>query len=57
MQHELDLMTPEQRAAAEKMQAAQMEMARASAAWRRLPGVHHPPPPPAPPSDPGTPAS
>jgi hypothetical protein len=56
MQHELDLMTPEQRAAAEKMQAAQMEMARASAA-PAAPAPAAPTPPPAPPADPGTPSS
>ena len=55
MKHELDLMTPEQRAAAEKMQAAQMEMARASAA-SAAPAAPAPTPP-APPADPGTPSS
>ena len=54
MKHELDLMTPEQRAAAEKMQAAQMEMARASAAAAPAAPA---PTPPAPPADPGTPSS
>jgi hypothetical protein len=52
MKHELELMTPEQRAAAEKMQAAQMEMARASAASSAPTST-----PPAPPADPGTPSS
>ena len=58
IQHELSLMTPEQRAAAEQMQAAQLAMARAT-----VPGAAAPapapvaPPPPAPPVDPGTPTT
>jgi len=53
VQHELSLMTPAQRAAAEQMQAAQTAMMQASAA----PAPTAPPTtPPAPPTDPGTPA-
>ena len=48
MKHELDLMTPEQRAAAQQMQAAQIAMAQASAA--PAPQAPTPPAPPAPPA-------
>ena len=65
IEHELSLMTPEQRAAAEAMQAAQLAMARAStpgaAAPAAAPAAAAPAPapaaPPAPPVDPGTPSS
>ena len=67
VEHELSLMTPEQRAAAEKMQAAQVEMARATAASAAAPAAapaptppappSTPPAPPAPPANPGTPSS
>jgi len=48
MKHELELMTPEQRAAAQQMQAAQIAMAQASAA--PAPQAPTPPAPPAPPA-------
>jgi len=57
MQHELSLMTPEQRAAAEQMQAAQLAMAQATAAGASAPpaaSTPTPPSPPAPPADTGT---
>jgi hypothetical protein len=63
VEHELSLMTPEQRAAAEKMQAAQVEMARATAASAAAPAAAPAPTPappstpPAPPANPGTPSS
>ena len=71
MEHEMSLLTPEQRAAMEKMQAAQEEMMRASAApapaaapaaaAAPAPAAPAPPPPtstpPAPPADPGTPTT
>jgi hypothetical protein len=60
VEHELSLMTPAQRAAAEQMQAAQVAMAQASvasAAAPVAPSTPTPPVPPAPPSDPGTPSA
>ena len=66
VKHELSLMTPEQRAAAEQMQAAQMAMAQATAASASAPVAASaptpstpsaPPPPPTPPADAGTPSS
>ena len=65
MEHELGLLTPEQRAAFEQMQAAQMAMAQASmapaaatAAPAAAPAPVAPPPaPPAPPADTGSPSS
>jgi hypothetical protein len=58
VQHELSLMTPEQRAAAEQMQAAQMAMVRASTTGAAAPAAAAPPPPPpAPPADPGAPSA
>jgi len=61
VQHELSLMTPEQRKAMEQMQAAQVAMAQATAATAAAPAAApaapSTPPPPAPPVDPGTPSS
>ena len=63
VQHELSLMTPEQRAAAEQMQAAQVAMMQATAASAAAPAATPaaapmaspvPPPPPADPSGPPT---
>jgi hypothetical protein len=57
VQHELSLMTPEQRAAMEQMQAAQMAMVQATAATAAAAPASSPVPP-APPADPnGPPAS
>ena len=57
MEHELALMTPEQRAAMQQMQAAQLAMAQASAAGAAAPAAAAPAPqsptqpaPPAPPA-------
>ena len=59
MKHELELMTPEQRAAYDQMMAAQLAMAKASAAPTAAPAAAPaapapapttPPPPPAPPA-------
>ena len=53
MKHELELMTPEQRAAFDQMQAAQMAMAKASVAPApAAPAPATPPAPPAPPAPP-----
>jgi hypothetical protein len=53
VKHELSLMTPEQRAAADQMQAAQIAMAQAAAAPAApAPAPTTPPPPPAPPTTP-----
>ena len=61
VEHEMSMLTPEQRKAMEQMQAAQMAMAQATAASTAAPAAAAPaaaaPPPPAPPADPGTPAS
>ncbi len=69
IEHELSLMTPEQRAAYDQMQAAQVAMAQASAAGAAAPAAAAPvapapavpsappPAPPAPPSDSGTPTT
>ena len=68
VQHEMSLLTPEQKVAMEQMQAAQVAMAQAtaaSAAAAAAPAAAAPaatapastPPPPAPPADPGTPSS
>ena len=65
MEHEMSLLTPEQRAAMEQMQAAQVAMAQATAATAAAPApaaapaaapapAAPPPPPPAPPADSGT---
>ena len=56
---ELSLMTPEQRAAAEQMQQAQMAMAQATAARTTPPTAAPPPPPASPPpaAPPSTPES
>ena len=53
VQHELSLMTPEQRAAMEQMQAAQMAMVQATAASAAAPAAAPAasPVPPAPPAD------
>ena len=65
-EHEISLMTPEQRAAFEQMQAAQVAMAQASMApapaaapaAAAAPAPAAPPPaPPAPPADTGSPSS
>ncbi len=50
MKHELELMTPEQRAAAQQMQAAQMAMAQASVPQAAAAPQSPTPPPPAPPA-------
>jgi hypothetical protein len=63
MEHEMSLLTPEQRVAMEKMQAAQAEMMAASVPAAAAPApaapapapAAPPPAPPAPPADPGTP--
>jgi hypothetical protein len=68
MEHEMALLTPEQRVAMEQMQAAQLAMAQATAAGAAAPAAAAapapaapapapaaPPPPPAPPADPGAP--
>jgi hypothetical protein len=53
MKHELDLMTPAQRAAAEQMMAAQQAMVQASAPATPAPApTQTPPAPPAPPASP-----
>jgi hypothetical protein len=62
VQHEMSLLTPEQKVAMEQMQAAQLAMAQATAATAAAPAAAAaaaaaPPPPPPPPADPGTPAS
>ena len=62
VQHEMSLLTPEQRAAVEQMQAAQNAMAQATAKSATVPASAPAPaaptaPPPPPPADPGTPAS
>ncbi len=60
VKHEMDLMTPEQRAAMAQMNAANAAMAQATAAAAAAPAAAPAPvqaPPPAPPADPGTPAS
>ncbi len=63
VQHEMSLLTPEQKVAMEQMQAAQLAMAQATAAGTAAsagaaaPAATAPTPPPAPPADPGTPAS
>jgi hypothetical protein len=67
MEHEMSLLTPEQRVAMEQMQAAQIAMAQATTAGAAAPAPaaaapapaapapSAPPPPPAPPADSGTP--
>ena len=60
IQHEMALMTPEQRAAFDQMQAAQVAMAQASATAAAAPppaSTATPPAPPAPPADTGSPSS
>jgi hypothetical protein len=57
VQHELSLMTPEQRAAMEQMQAAQTAMAQASAASAATSVGSSGTTPPAPPANPGAPGS
>jgi hypothetical protein len=62
VQHEMSLLTPEQKVAMEQMQAAQLAMAQATAAGTAASAgaaapAAAPTPPPAPPADPGTPAS
>jgi hypothetical protein len=58
--HEMSLLTPEQRAAMEQMQAAQMAMVQATAASAATPAATAPaasPPPAAPPVDPNGPSA
>jgi hypothetical protein len=60
VQHEMSLLTPEQRAAMEQMQAAQVAMAQATAATASAPAAASTPTPavpPAPPPDAGTPST
>ncbi len=52
IQHEMSLMTPEQRAAFDQMQAAQVAMAQASATAAAAPPPASTPTPPAPPAPP-----
>jgi hypothetical protein len=57
VQHEMSLLTPEQKAAVEQMQAAQLAMAQATAVSAAAPAAASTPTPPAAPADPGTPSS
>ena len=59
VEHEMSLLTPEQRAAMEQVQAANAAAARAMAtpAAPAAPATTPPPPPAAPPSDPGAPSA
>jgi len=57
VEHEMSLLTPEQRAAMEQVQAANAAAARAMATPAAPAAPAAPPPPPAPPADPGAPSA